>query len=92
MGPVQPRTGNITQHAGEAAAASEVWLLLLLDLRTRTTLPLAAPLRVGDGRERNDANRDPCREHGGDQFPHNRSPKKSFDTPSIKEGVSCIAS
>jgi hypothetical protein len=68
MGAVEPGPGNIIEHAGEAASAP-----ILLDLRARTSLPFAAALRIGDGREGND----PCREHGEDQFPHNHSPNSS---------------
>ena len=77
MSAVKPRSGDVTQHAGETTATPEVrlLLLLLLHLRTRTALPLAASLRMDDGRQRNDHNRDPCRNHGEDRFPHSHSPK-----------------
>jgi hypothetical protein len=68
MGTVEPGTGNIIQHAGEAATAP-----ILLDLRTWTPLPFAAALRIGDGGKGND----PCRQYGEDQFPHDHSPNSS---------------
>ena len=79
MSAVKPRSGDVTQHAGETTATPEVrlllLLLLLLHLRTRTALPLAASLRMDDGRQRHDQNRDPCRNYGEDRFPHSHSPK-----------------
>ena len=75
MGTVEPGTGNIIQHAGEAATAP-----ILLDLRAWTSLPFAAALRIGNGRKGND----PYRQYGEDPFPHDHSPNK-FDTPSLKK-------
>jgi hypothetical protein len=68
MGAVEPRAGDIIQHAGEAATAP-----ILLDLRARTPLPFAAALRIGYGGE----GYDPCRQYGEDQFPHDHSPNSS---------------
>jgi hypothetical protein len=68
MGTIEPGTGNIIQHAREAATAP-----ILLDVRARTALPFAAALRIVDGRQGND----PCRKYGEDQFPHDHSPNSS---------------
>jgi hypothetical protein len=68
MGAIEPGAGNIIQHAREAATAP-----ILLDVRARTSLPFAAALRIGDGRQGND----PCRKYGDDQFPHDHSPNSS---------------
>ena len=81
MGAVEPGAGDIIQHAGEAATAP-----ILLDLWARTSLPFAAALRIGYGREGND----PCRDYGEDQFAHDHSPNSQH--PPIKEGVSHFAS
>ena len=86
MGAVEPGTGDFPQHAGKAAAAPEI-LLLLLVLRARPSLPVAARLRARNGRK----SKDPCRDGGEERIPHDHSPK-CFDAPSIKEGAPFSAS
>ena len=86
MGAVQPGTGDFSQHAGKAAAAPEI-LLLLLVLRARPSLSVAARLRARNGRK----SKDPCRDGGEERIPHDHSPK-CFDAPSIKEGAPFSAS
>jgi hypothetical protein len=75
MGAVKPSSGDVTQHAGETPAAPDVRRRLHLDGGTRTTLPLAASLRMDGGRKSNGPNGNPCRQHGEDRFPHNHLPK-----------------
>lgn len=65
---IKTRAGDVPQHPLEAAATPEILLVLL---RARTSLPVAALLRVGDGRNGDD----PCRERGENQLPHHRYPK-----------------
>jgi hypothetical protein len=67
MRAVEPRAGDVPQHALEAACPPSILRLLLLRPRS----PFIAWLRMGDERDRND----PCRGGGEDQFPYGGSRK-----------------
>ena len=71
MSAIEPRTGNVAQHAGESPAPADILIRRLLKLLACTSLAFATRLRVRDGRKGND----PCRKRGEDQFPHDHSPK-----------------
>jgi hypothetical protein len=71
---IKPRAGDFTQHAGETATAPDIMLLLL---RTRARLRIAALLRAGDGRNGDD----PCRQRGEEQWPRQRCPKAFRHAP-----------
>ncbi len=74
MRTVETRAGDFPQHAGKAAAAPEILLVLLW---AQTPLRIAALLRVGDGRNGDN----PYREFGEDQFPHHHLPRAFCHAP-----------